>query len=512
MYRGSAAGVALAVMAGVGAAEACEVKRDFCPPSCGQVFMHLPGMGYTGPTTLDGELTPNAKNMTFLSQVTLAQMAAAQGLASTLSVQGSSLWGWVDPLTGSEYALMGRNRGLSIIDVTNPRSPVIVASVPNASSTATSWREPKVIGNRAFIGVDGTTHGVQAIDLEKIRPVSLGGMYNGTPLMYGTAGLPITTYSSVTREHTLAINATGGEAQASPDGKYYLYVAGSNLNSSGIHVVDVDNFVRNGTGTLTAAGGFGGDGYTHEMQVVTYRNRNSPYNGRELVFAYNGKSGSGDSFSIVDVTNNAAPVRIGGGTLGGGSYPQVGYIHQGWLTEDQKYVIQNDETDEPGVGNTRTHFWDVSDITNPVYKGYYRHTTSSVDHNLYVKGGYVYMSNYTTGLQVFKLGDLTSNNANDWMTRVAYFDTYSANDGSSFNGAWNNYPFFPSGNIAISDINGGLIMVKMNLPKQLEALFPYIPGGDAPVPTFSTSSIPEPAVGLTGTLAMLALRRRRDPN
>jgi hypothetical protein len=35
---------------------------------------------------------------------------------------------------------------------------------------------------------------------------------------------------------------------------------------------------------------------------------------------------------------------------------------------------------------------------------------------------------------------------------------YSANDGATFNGAWNNYPFFKSGNIVVSDINNGLFV------------------------------------------------------
>jgi len=46
------------------------------------------------------------------------------------------------------------------------------------------------------------------------------------------------------------------------------------------------------------------------------------------------------------------------------------------------------------------------------------------------------------------------------LTEVAYFDVYAPNDNASFNGAWSNYPFFASGNVIISSIEGGLFTVK----------------------------------------------------
>ena len=48
------------------------------------------------------------------------------------------------------------------------------------------------------------------------------------------------------------------------------------------------------------------------------------------------------------------------------------------------------------------------------------------------------------------------------MTETAFFDTYPNHDNSGFNGAWNIYPFFESGNIIISDIEGGLFVVKLS--------------------------------------------------
>ena len=59
------------------------------------------------------------------------------------------------------------------------------------------------------------------------------------------------------------------------------------------------------------AGGFSGDGITHETQVVKYRGPDAQYYGREIAFNSNAKTGATqDTFSIVDVTNKSAMTRL----------------------------------------------------------------------------------------------------------------------------------------------------------------------------------------------------------
>jgi choice-of-anchor B domain-containing protein len=411
-----------------------------------------------------------SRNVTLQSQVTLAQMGGGSG---------SSLYGWVDPQTRREYAIMGRSSGTSFIDITNPTSPIVVANLPKvATASNTSWREPKVYQNTVYIGVDGTNHGMQVMDLTKLRN------YAGTTMTLTSDSV----YTGVTKIHTLGINPESG----------YLYLAGTNVNSGGLRVLDVRNPM-----TPVVAGNTNLDGYTHETQVVTYRGPDLAHRGKEIALNSNGPSGV---LSILDVTNKSAITRIAAR-----SYTGERYIHQGWLTEDQRYFFQNDELDEPSVApRTRTHLWDLADLDNPVYRGFFDHQTTSVDHNLYVKGNYVYETNYTTGLRILKIGDLTSNDSSQWLTEVAFFDTYMANDGSSFNGAWNNYPYFPSGNIAVSDINGGLFVLRASLPPDVpidlinNPIPKFGPGG------FVFNSIPEPgSLGLlAGAALVLALRRR----
>ena len=56
-----------------------------------------------------------------------------------------------------------------------------------------------------------------------------------------------------------------------------------------------------------------------------------------------------------------------------------------------------------------------------------------------------------------------SNIASGTMTEIGFFDTYPADDNTEFNGVWNVYPYFPSGNIILSDIEKGLFVVKKKI-------------------------------------------------
>ena len=182
--------------------------------------------------------------------------------------EGASLYGWVDPLTQHEYALMGRSNGTAIVDITDPIAPVYVANVPKQTGTAdSSWREPKVVGNTMYVGIDGATAGMQIVDLTRVRAFS-------GPLLTLTADA---IYTGVTRIHTLGVSP----------GTNFLYLTGTNVASGGLHVLDVTNPLA-----PTLAANWSTDGYTHENQVVQYHGPDSTYTGREISFSSNGRSQS----------------------------------------------------------------------------------------------------------------------------------------------------------------------------------------------------------------------------
>lgn len=188
-------------------------------------------------------------------------------------------------------------------------------------------------------------------------------------------------------------------------------------------------------------------GYTHDAQCVIYDGPDATYRGKEICFNANE-----DDIVIADVTDKSNPQTIKSVT-----YKNVFYAHQGWLTDDHRYFISNDELDELNTGtNTKTLIWDMQDLDNPVLVWTYRSALNSIDHNLYVKGGLVFQSNYTAGLRLLDITGIASNDVKE----VGFFDTYTFNDDASFDGSWSNYPYFESGNVIISDRQNGLFVVK----------------------------------------------------
>lgn len=86
---------------------------------------------------------------------------------------------------------------------------------------------------------------------------------------------------------------------------------------------------------------------------MVYRGPDARYNGREICFNANE-----DTLTIVDVTDKSAPTM-----LARKFYPGKGYAHQGWLTEDHRHFLLDDEKDETKLRvNSRTHIFDVSDL------------------------------------------------------------------------------------------------------------------------------------------------------
>ena len=356
------------------------------------------------------------KNVELLSRVTLANMGGGEGADS---------WGWKDEQTGRYYALMGRSNGTSFIDITDPESPIYLGNLRSTSGSQ-PWRDVKVYADHAFIVADNiSNHGMQVFDLTHLRGVQ-------TPQEFS----PDTTYRNIGPAHNVAINEQSG----------FAYIAGSNQCNGGLHMVDVNN-----PKSPAFAGCFSADGYSHDVQCVTYHGPDEDHQGAEICFASNE-----DSVTIVDVSNKSAPVM-----LSKADYPSTAYSHQGWLDEEHAMFYLGDELDEQTFGmNTRTLMFDVSDLDDPNYYGAHQHSTSVIDHNLYVKGNFMYQANYMGGMRIFHInrGEATT------LTEVAYFDTEPGEDSLEFFGAWNVYPYFDNGTILVSDRTNGLFVLRASLP------------------------------------------------
>ncbi len=338
---------------------------------------------------------------------------------------GNDIWGWTDPLTGREYALVGRSTGTAFVDISNPSQPIYVGNLP-AHTAASPWRGIKVFANHAFIVSEAVDHGMQVFDLTQLRDVT------APPVTF-----PETAhYAGFGSTHTLAVNERTG----------FAYAAGTRTCEGGLHVVDVRT-----PASPRAAGCFSFDGYSHETQCVVYTGPDTLYRDREICFNSNE-----DTLTIVDVSDKLEQLQLSRTGYGGSAY-----THQGWLTDDQRFFLVNDEGDEQAFRHqTRTWIWDVSDLDAPVIASFYDGPTSSIDHNLYVRGNLVYESNYRSGLRVLDASDISLGA----LREVGFFDIYPSDDNPAFNGAWTSYPFFASGSVIINGIEQGLFVVR---PRQI---------------------------------------------
>ncbi|MBT3872606.1 MAG: choice-of-anchor B family protein, partial [Flavobacteriaceae bacterium] len=95
------------------------------------------------------------------SHISLAEMGASDGNDS---------WGWTDPNTGTEYALVGLNNGTAFIDLSDPINPVYLGKLPTHTSPSI-WRDIKVYQNHAFVVSEAGGHGMQVFDLTRLRDV-----------------------------------------------------------------------------------------------------------------------------------------------------------------------------------------------------------------------------------------------------------------------------------------------------------------------------------------------------
>ena len=195
------------------------------------------------------------------------------------------------------------------------------------------------------------------------------------------------------------------------------------------------------------AGCYSDDGYTHDVQCLRYAGPDVMHQGRDLCFASNE-----DTLTIVDVTRPAAPELVSRT-----SYPGVGYAHQGWLSDDQRWFAADDEYDERIRGHgTRSYLWDLADLDAPPPPQTYTADTKSTDHNQYVTDGFSYQANYRAGLRIVDLRRAESGILNE----AGFFDIVPGSDARGYSGAWTAYPFHGSGLVTVSGIEQGLFVLR----------------------------------------------------
>ena len=345
----------------------------------------------------------------------------------------NDIWGWTDPETERDYALVGRMDGTSFVDVTDPSNPVVVGNLPKTEGIpGTSWRDMKVYSDHVFVVSDiAGAHGMQVFDLTRLRE------FSGDMITFDEDA----HYDRVASVHNIVINEETGFAYAVGSS------GGGDTCGGGLHMIDIRD-PKNPTfaGCFAHANtGRSGTGYTHDAQCVIYRGPDEEHRGKEICFGANE-----NALSIADVSDKENPVA-----LSTANYPNIGYTHQGWLTKDQSYFLMGDETDEfQLVDNTRTLIYDVKDLDEPILVKEFLSENTSSDHNLYIVDDLMFQSNYNSGLRVFDVSDPE----NPRLT--GFFDTVPGPDSPAMRGSWSNYPFFRSGIVVVTSMGEGLFILK----------------------------------------------------
>ncbi|MFT5515238.1 MAG: choice-of-anchor B domain-containing protein [Rhodothermales bacterium] len=370
------------------------------------------------------------------SEVDMMSFLTRGDVGAGRGIQMNDVWGWEDPETGGEYAIIGRTDGTSFVNLSDPYNPVYLGNLAKtATANQSLWRDMKVYKDHAFIVADGAgAHHMQIFDLRQLRDVT------DAPVEFEETAI----YKGVFSSHNIVINEESG----------FAYAVGSDSGGEScggaLHMIDV----RDPANPVFAGcfadrrTGRGGSGTTHDAQCVSYHGPDPDYSGREVCLSSNGTA-----LSIADVTDKSNPTAISMAV-----YPNVAYAHQGWFDEEHRYFYLNDEGDEASglVDATRTLIFDLTDLDDPVLSDEYFAEDNAIDHNLYIKDNLMYQTNYQAGLRII---DITNREA---PVEVGFFDTvpYGKNDSSPVLGAWSSYPYFKSGVIVVTSGREGVFFLK----------------------------------------------------
>jgi choice-of-anchor B domain-containing protein len=307
-------------------------------------------------------------------------------------------WGYVAP-DGREYALLGVNGGVSIVDVSDTTNVTEVDYVP---WVLFSWYDMKVYQNYMYVSSEG---------INEVLIVDLSTLPDSASIL-GTVG----GFSS--EPHNIYIDTTMG----------LLYVVEDFNFNSPVQILSLSN-----PAMPVEIGNLGGGLGTDAHDVFAQDS---------VLYVAEGINGS---IGIFNVQNPANPVLLQRLII-----PSAGYVHNVWASEDNNSMITTEET----AGKT-VKIWDIRDLNNISLLSEYLGESELV-HNAMIKGNYAYMSHYESGLKIIEISDPRS------PIEVGSYDTFPASNNPDFNGSWGVYPFTLDNMVFMGDRQTGLYVLKFN--------------------------------------------------
>lgn len=320
----------------------------------------------------------------------------------------NEIWGLA--VNGHEYAIVGSTAGTHFIDITDPGQPFEAHFVPGAyQGGGVIHRDYHDFRGYLYAVCDEGPSTLQIIDIRNL-PDEIDVVYDSGQV--------------IRRSHNIFIDTASAKL-------YALAMDSNQGGSAAMRIINISNPLN--PVPLGSYNNFGGlsVGHVHDAYV------------RDGI-AFLNCGGSG--FAIVDFSSPLSPQTLSTLT----DYPFRGYNHSGWLTDDARYYYMADETHGADM-----KVIDVSDPCEIEVVGTFDADVpnpSSIPHNQIVACNYLYVSYYYDGLVVYDISDPAN------PQKVLYYDTYPEPDGGSYKGAWGIYPFLPSGNILVLDMQSGLFV------------------------------------------------------
>lgn len=354
-------------------------------------------------------------------------------------IKYQSVWGWYQQSTGKEYAIIGTSTGTEFVDVTNPSNPVPCDYVP-ATHGNLIWHEIKTYQNYCYIVSDDAFPNSFIIADMSYLPDSVHVVRNDNTIFE--------------RCHTIYIDG---------DKLYGGYVTKSNNTVYPMAVYDLSADPTTPTLLRTLNQDYPAISQVHDMFVrndTVYAS--CAYDGLHI---YKFNSSTTNTFTELGSITN---------------YPEQGYNHSSFLTQDGQTLIFMDEV-PAGKGIKSL---DVSNFSNLTINQVFRSNQGDTPHNPYILGNNTLIAaNYCDGVQIFDI----SNPSN--VVRTGYFDSDTIinypNYTQAYHGCWGAYPDLPSGHLLIADMQNGLYVLDISAA---------IPVGQKPVEqsTVSINAFPNP--------------------
>jgi choice-of-anchor B domain-containing protein len=297
---------------------------------------------------------------------------------------------------GKEYAVVGARQGTLIYDCSIPTAPVERAMIAGPGATSTPYFWREAQSYGNYVYMSSEHGAMQVINVTN----------PDAPTLAGTFGV---------RSHSLSVDPGTG----------MLWANGGSNPGGGTRAY---NLLASPTlppvvATYSAA-------YVHDCL---------PLRGYNYLAQINA-----GTMRILDISAlPALPILSTTTTINA-------FTHNVWVTDDDRIAVTCDETLNPPGSLT---IYDVSNKSAPILRSTWSSPNLAVVHNVFIKSQVAVFSSYSDGGWAIDISNPASPQP------IGQFDT-TALTGTGYYGCWGAYPFQPSGQIYLSDMQSGFWIVE----------------------------------------------------